>query len=386
MSVFLLLYFSVYGGANVYLLYRFSIAFRASGLKMLIPAAIVLLLVAAPLFLRALDRAGLSVLALAAALLSFTWMAVTMWLFSLSILLDLWNGLVRVAAAWRPAASAYAVAPLPGFLAISGVVVVLAICSFLNDRRLRLETVEIRTSRWPQGAPPLRLVQIADLHLGLISGQERLRQIVDTVAGAKPDVLVCTGDLMDATGAKMAELTPMLADVEAPLGKYAVIGNHAYYAGLDTGLEILSDCGFQVLRAASAQVDERLCIAGVDDRAGAEMGVECLLDEDAALPAAGPDRRFTVLLNHRPVVNPESQHRFDLQLSAHTHAGQIFPFNLLVAPYYPRLRGRYDLEGGAILYVSRGTGSWGPPMRLFAPREATLFIIGPETPDTPAPR
>ncbi len=186
-------------------------------------------------------------------------------------------------------------------------------------------------------------------------------------------------------------LAGMLADVQAPLGKFAVLGNHEFYAGLSQSLAFHAAAGFTMLRQEHVAVTPQLILAGVDDPAGTHLSGSQEPDESNALPAlerrsatqaaaAADPRPFVILLKHRPDVHPSSLGRFDLQLSGHTHGGQIFPFHIvhrLIYKYHPGLT---DLGGGSKLYLSRGAGTWGPPMRLFAPPEVTIIKLLPQEP------
>ncbi|HRU06179.1 MAG TPA: metallophosphoesterase, partial [Candidatus Brocadiia bacterium] len=290
----------------------------------------------------------------------------------------IWNAAFRVAARWAPAAGRWVAAPRPVAVALGCLVVALLAWGLVEARLLRVNTFTLRTPRLAPGSKPIRVVQISDLHLGLLERDGLLKRVAGAVERLEPDLLVCTGDMLDSTGAHMDGLSSTLAAIRPPLGKFAVTGNHDYYAGLDESLAFHERSGFRVLRQESALVDGRLRVAGVDDPAGAMTGARPRLDEDKALPPPGP-REFTILLKHRPGVRPHSEGRFDLQLSGHTHGGQIFPFTEFERlEYGERRSGFFRLADGAHLYISRGTGTWGPPLRVLAPPEVTLFVIEPD--------
>ena len=210
-------------------------------------------------------------------------------------------------------------------------------------------------------------------------GRRETERVVALVRQLAPDMLVCTGDLLDASADHLTPLAAGFANLHPPLGKYAVLGNHEYYAGLSESLAFLRAAGFRVLRGEIAKPSPNVQIAGVDDAVrDATDAPTPPAQEDAVLPEE-EHRPFTVLLKHRPTTRPAAEGRFDLQLSGHTHGGQIFPFHVFVRCLYPRYRGLHALRRGSSLYVSCGTGTWGPPMRLFARREITLFVIEPES-------
>jgi hypothetical protein len=245
---------------------------------------------------------------------------------------------------------------------------------------VRLERVELAAPQLPAGSPPIVIAQISDLHLGPLWADGRLERAIRVAESARPDILVMTGDFLDTTGPRAEAWADRLAAVRPRLGKFAVLGNHEAYAGAAGCIRLLERAGFRVLRAESVSPAPGLCLAGVDDpglgRAPGGGGA-ARLDEDACLPPPGARKEFTVLLKHQPRVAPGSVGRFDLQLSGHSHRGQIFPFVAVIASMYRHFAGLYELEGRARLYVSRGTGTWGPPLRFLSPPEVAAVTLRP---------
>ncbi len=368
--------FLLYAAVHLYCFLRLRAVVSSRRAFLRAVGGVFIFMVLAPFVVFFVDRAGVMWAARPLAVVGYMWIAVILWFTLLVMAVDLWNLVVRLLArAVRPARR-LAVPGRPAF-ALAGVVVLCAACWGLYEAgAVRLVQVTIETDRLEPGSTPLRIVQLADLHLGLILGQGRLSKVLDLVAEARPDVVVATGDTVDASFRGLDEEAAMLAGCRPPLGKFAVLGNHEYNAGVEQSLAFLEAACFTLLRAESTPVGDRLIVAGVDDPAGRIWGKEVRADEDAALPA-GEGRPLTVLLKHRPSVSEGSLGRFDLQLSGHTHGGQIFPFGLFEALQYPHLAGLFRLDGGSILYVSSGAGTWGPPLRLLAPPEVTLFILEP---------
>jgi len=169
----------------------------------------------------------------------------------------------------------------------------------------------------------------------------------------------------------------MFRELQPPLGMVAVLGNHEYYAGLGSSRRFLKQSGFQVLQDQAALVGEYLALVGVDDPAAKRFGKNGIADETHLLSDI-PHGRFVLLLKHRPVAAQASLGKFDLQLSGHVHKGQIFPFNLLTWLQFPVRAGMNQLAGGSRLYVNRGTGTWGPPIRFLAPPELTVIDLVPQ--------
>lgn len=260
---------------------------------------------------------------------------------------------------------------------LSGFIAVFAAVGAREAEHVRLKQIEVSNAKLPADARPIRIVQISDVHLGLIVRERHLQRILELVESAQPDVLVCTGDLLDSSGVHVRPMAKRLQKLEVPGGKFAVLGNHEYFCGVSESLRALSAAGFQVLRGTNVSINvgsTALCIAGVDDPMGRIFEDEAILDEDRALPPL-PNDMFTVLLKHQPVIRPESCGRFDLQLSGHTHGGQITPFQLFLLPFYGRVRGFHRLAGQSLLYISTGAGTWGPPVRLGAAPEVVLITV-----------
>jgi predicted MPP superfamily phosphohydrolase len=198
--------------------------------------------------------------------------------------------------------------------------------------------------------------------------------ILAKVKEAKPDILVSTGDLVDAQINHLPGLQELLQDINAKYGKYAVTGNHEYYAGIEKSLEFTRRAGFIMLRGGSRDVGP-IVIAGVDDRTAVQVHEPKPVPDREALAGTDRTKKFVLFLKHQPVPDPDAIGLFDLMLSGHTHKGQIWPFTLLVRRTYPLTAGRYDVGKGSIVYTSRGSGTWGPPIRFLSPPEVTVIEL-----------
>ncbi|MDE2089270.1 MAG: metallophosphoesterase, partial [Gammaproteobacteria bacterium] len=349
-------------------------------------AVFLALMVCAPLLTHYLERRDLGTAARAAAWIGYTWMGVAFLFFCSSLAVGAYNAVAGVAAGLFSA-------PVPGgvlspraSLAISALATLaLALYAGVEAYRLRLERITFATPRMPHNPGTVRIAQISDVHLGLMGSAGRLERLLRILRACDPDILVSTGDLVDARMDGLAPLARRLREFQTRLGKYAVTGNHEFYAGIDQALAFTRQAGFTVLRGEAVSVAGLINIAGVDDPAAAAWAAARTADDSEVL-ASLPRDRFTVLLKHRPVVTPGCAGRFDLQLSGHTHKGQIFPFSLITRLSYPAHSGLRALGRDAYLYVSRGTGTWGPPFRLLAPPEVTLIDIHYDAAASPGPR
>jgi predicted MPP superfamily phosphohydrolase len=240
--------------------------------------------------------------------------------------------------------------------------------------RVEVRPLEVALARLPARLDGLTIVQLTDLHIGPTLGREFVEELVRRTNALSPDVVAITGDLVDGSVASIGHAVAPLAGLKARRGVYFVTGNHEYYSGVEEWLAELGRLGVRVLRNEHVPLDDGLDLAGIDDHSSA--GFAPGHGPDLARAVAGRDAsRELVLLAHQPrAVHDAKRHGVGLQLSGHTHGGQIWPFGYLVALTQPLLAG-LGRFGATQLYVSRGTGFWGPPMRLGAPAEITHITL-----------
>jgi predicted MPP superfamily phosphohydrolase len=378
MSLFLVTYFSVYSLVHLYLFLKARAACHfglGSGVAL---GLFMLVMMATPVAVRLMDRQGAIGPARGLAYLGYTWMGLVFLLFCLSLGVDLYNLTMRLVAVLIGSPTArLLLTGQKAFLTLLLLGLALGLWATAEAWRIRLERLEIKSAKLPPHLHQLKVAQISDLHLGLIVGERRLERVLSLIRGAEPDLLVCTGDLVDAQMDHLNHLASLLDQVKPPLGKFAVLGNHEFYAGIDQSERFLRLAGFTILRGTRDLPGGLFAVVGVDDPAVLyrQPTASTPEEQETEALAAPVSRPFTLLLKHRPSVRPESLGRFDLQLSGHTHKGQIFPFTLVTRLWFPRQDGLYRLAGGSVLYVSRGTGTWGPPMRFLAPPEVTLITV-----------
>jgi len=358
---------------HVYFFFKCHQACGPEGWRLLALILFLLLMLNGPILVRILERQGAVLPATALAWISYIWMAALLWFFCLGMIRDIWNTGVRLAALASPFFYRFVIPARPAFLAFLFLIAAATVWGFIEGRGLRTERITIETDLLPPGTGPVRIAQISDVHLGLMEGEKRIDQILGILHEEDPDILLSTGDLVDGNVPHTDQMGLLFATYRPPLGKYAVTGNHEFYAGLSGSLRFMEEAGFKVLRGTSTDAGP-IRIAGVDDPAGSRTREASFTDEAGAL-AMGDRDRFTVLLKHQPLVREASLGQFQLQLSGHTHKGQIFPFNIPVRWQYEYDAGLFDIGKGAKIYTSRGTGTWGPPLRLLSPAEVTIITI-----------
>ncbi|EDY44742.2 metallophosphoesterase [Streptomyces sp. SPB074] len=235
----------------------------------------------------------------------------------------------------------------------------------------RLKHVTIPLAKLPRAAHGFRVAVVSDIHLGPILGHAHTRRIVDTINGAQPDAIAVVGDLVDGSVAQLGHAAQPLSDLRARHGAYFVTGNHEYYSGADEWIDEVRELGLRPLENARVELPG-FDLAGVNDISGEDH--HAAPDYDKALGDRDP-ARASVLMAHQPVMIHEAVERgVDLQLSGHTHGGQLFPGNLLARAANPTVAG-LDHYGDTTLYVTRGAGAWGPPVRVGAPSDITVVTL-----------
>lgn len=240
-----------------------------------------------------------------------------------------------------------------------------------------LKKVRVSLRKLPKDLSGLRIVQLTDVHIGPLIGREWLEGIVARVNALEPDLVVITGDLVDGSVATLRDHVAPIGDLKSKLGVYFVTGNHEYYSGAASWIAHLGTLGVRVLRNEHVTIGEGAAsfdLAGVDDHTGGQFERDHGADVPKALAGRDPSREC-ILLAHQPKEIIEAARLgVGLQISGHTHGGQVFPATLLVRLQQPFTAG-LDRLGDTQIYVSRGTGYWGPPMRVAAPAEITLLEL-----------
>ncbi len=244
--------------------------------------------------------------------------------------------------------------------------------------RIPVRRVQVRLGRLDPALSGYRIAVLGDVHLGRLIGREELAEHVRTVNAEEPGLVAVVGDLVDGGVEELGETAETLRDLRSQDGTYFVTGNHEYFSGAQEWVDFLTGIGVRVLRNERVEIGRDGAVfdlAGVDDVSAAGSG-EAGHGADLGAALAGRDTgRPIVLLAHQPVqVDAAAEQRVDLQISAHTHGGQIWPFHYIVLLSQPVLAGLSRVRD-TWLYVTRGVGYSGPPMRVGAPPEITIIEL-----------
>ncbi|MFI5570827.1 metallophosphoesterase [Streptomyces sp. NPDC051740] len=235
----------------------------------------------------------------------------------------------------------------------------------------RVKRVTVPLAKLPRAAHGYRIAVVSDIHLGPVLGRGFAQKVVDTINSTQPDLIAVVGDLVDGSVKDLGPAAAPLAQLRARHGSFFVTGNHEYFSGAEQWVEEVRRLGLNPLENARTELPH-FDLAGVNDVAGEDEGQ----GPDYAKALGDRDRgRACVLLAHQPVqIHDAVDHGVDLQLSGHTHGGQLFPGNLVAGLANPTLAG-LDRYGDTQLYVSRGAGAWGPPTRVGAPSDITVIEL-----------
>ncbi|RMB75769.1 metallophosphoesterase [Rhodococcus sp. SBT000017] len=311
------------------------------------------------------------------AFVGLSWLAVVLYLFLGTVLVAVVCTVMRVvfAARRRDSSSARLRVTRIGSAAVALVSVVAVGYGLVEAATPRVTNTDVALDRLPAEFDGVRVALVSDLHAGPSRGADFVRKVVDSINAQNPDVVLLDGDLIDGTVPLVgADLAP-LRDLDAPLGVFAVSGNHEFYAG-DGGewLDLWSTLGIDVLRNERTTLTRggaAIDLAGIND-ATAPAPYEP--DLGAALEGIDPDR-FVLLMAHQPLQAVEaSDFGVDMQVSGHTHGGQIWPIRYLVPLQQPSVEG-LDTIDNTTLYTTRGAGAWGPPVRVAAPPEIAMLEL-----------
>jgi uncharacterized protein len=266
-------------------------------------------------------------------------------------------------------------------LGVSAVVAIALVGGYFNAKNPRLKTLDIHIPKSADSLKTLNIAVASDIHLGTIIGNGRLNRIVDTINSLHADLVLFPGDIVDEDLAPVIKqnLGETLRTIKAKYGVFAVTGNHEYIGGVEQAYKYLMDHGIRVLRDEVVTVNGNIMLIGREDRSISQFGGK----KRKPLPEmmANIDRRFPILMmDHQPIgLNEAVDAGVDLQLSGHTHHGQIWPFGWITEAIYEVSWG-YKKKNQTHFYVSSGVGTWGPPVRLGNTPEIIHLRITFDTP------
>lgn len=360
--IFFGIFFTVYGLVNYYIVRR--------GLAVISPSFKTLYLIVLIFFVlsfiagRFLERTDIPVLPQALTWIGSFWLAFMLYFFISLLLIDI----LRLINHFIPFFPAFITENKEGAKKITALVVVSITMLFVIGGHINtyfpvIKNVNIQVDKKAGNLKELNIALVSDLHLGSILGDAFLERIASKIDGLNPDIILLAGDVVDEDVGSILKnnIGGTLKKFKAPYGTYAITGNHEYFSGADASSKYLSDHGVVMLRDTTVKINNSFYLAGREDRQRNAMGkqrkeiTDLLEDVDKSLPL--------ILMDHQPFKLEEAANNgVDLQVSGHTHNGQLWPFNYITNMVYEIAWG-YKKKGNTHIYVSCGVGTWGPPVR-----------------------
>ena len=378
MAVFLLIVLSVYGLINFYILRRAWRSLAGFPDARLAVAALLGFLVLCYPAGRILARLGRNPFTTFFIGTGALYMAVMTYLLLAVLVIDLF----RLANAFVPFfPRSWTAAPqragLVLFAVTAGVTLLVVAGGAWNASHARLRELSFSVDKKAGDRQGLRIAMASDIHLSTVGARSRLAKLVESINALEPDIILLPGDIVDEsmTAAEESRLTAIFRQLRAPLGVFAVLGNHEYYSGLEESLAFLRASGITVLQDESVRVGDAFYLLGRKDPTALRQGEERMplarIMADGKIDASLP----LILLDHQPIrLGQAMEAGIDLELSGHTHAGQLFPLNLINKRIYEQNWGTLR-KGKTQYYVSCGFGTWGPPVRTGSVPELLLIRV-----------
>jgi hypothetical protein len=381
-AIFFTVFFTVYGAVNYYIIVRGWQAFPAGSPLRAPYLALVIFLALSFIGGRFLERVWLSPVSEGLVWIGSFWLAAMAYLFLAVVLLDL----LRLSDALIPWFPASVTAGEPAtrmalFLVVTGSVVVILGAGHVNSLHPRTRELDLVVAKRAAGDEAMTIVAASDIHLGTIIGRTSLRALVDRINALAPDVILLPGDIVDEDLAPVIRenLGETLRDLHARYGVFAVTGNHEYIGGADAACRYLQEHGITILRDSVARLPNGVTLVGRED-ASRRQFAGAMRKPLAEIMAGVENSSPIILMDHQPFRLEEAEKAgVDLQLSGHTHHGQLWPFNFITRAVYEVSWG-YLRKGATHIYVSCGVGTWGPPVRTVSRPEiirCTLRFTGP---------
>jgi predicted MPP superfamily phosphohydrolase len=379
MNLVFLTAFTLYGISHLYIFLKLQSSLQLSTGIMFIPILFFSYMTLSPLIIHLYSRRGSLAISRLLAFPSYLWIAFVFFFLIASFSIELYNFSVTfIASLLHKDFSSILFTPFLSFFIPFSLSAILTTYGYFEAKDLRTERITIKSHKLPESVRKLTIAQVTDFHLGIVVRGKMLEKVIKTIEQIDPDIIVSTGDLLDGEINHVDELAERLKKLRVRLGKYAITGNHEFFAGIGYSLRFIEKAGFTILRNRGLNLENVINIAGIDDPLVEDkyFGDTPTGDSEKNILSNLPRENFTLLLKHRPDIDVETLGLYDLQLSGHTHNGQMFPAGLVIKLFfYPHYTGFTELFRGSALYVSRGTGTTLCPVRFLSPPEITVVDI-----------
>jgi hypothetical protein len=364
--IFFAIFFLLYGLINFYVFLRGWQTIPAGSLLRILYIAVFWILALSFIAGRFLERIAITPVSTAVVWVGSFWFAAFAYFALAALLIDILR-LINYIVPFFPSFVTENIARTKAIIAIAlcSIVVLAIIIGYFNARSPRMRTLHVYIPKQVDSVKTLDIAVASDIHLGTIIGRERLDSIVAKISNLHADLVLFPGDIVDEDLGPVIKqnLGETLRTIKAKYGVYAITGNHEYIGGAEEACKYLTDHGIRVLRDEVVNVNGSILLVGREDRSIRQFAGK--RRAPLADLMAGVDRRFPIIvMDHQPIgLNEAVEQGADLQLSGHTHHGQLWPFNLITEAVYEVSWG-YKRKGQTQFYVSSGVGTWGPPVRL----------------------
>lgn len=367
--LFISIVVTVYGLLNYYFIKKHRNIINTRSLTIIFIELLIFTIMLTPVAAGFVNAYQIQTLSYGINLIGYSWLAFLFLFLSIHGFFDLILFLIEKVRKFPPPFAAKGI-----FVATISCCLIVILYGRHEAHNIQTERIILKTDKLPASVKKLTIVQLTDIHFGPTTSAQTAEIILHITNQVKPDIIFSTGDLLDRNIQEKEQTIKTMQKLQAPLGKYAIAGNHEFISGIDKSENFIQKIGFTLLRNRSVSISNTVNIIGIDD-ISAKRFIDTTDTDETSLFKGLPRNLYTIFLKHQPRVENNSTAFFDLQLSGHTHAGQIFPFTILVKLVFPHIAGLYELENGAQLYVGRGTGTWGPPIRFLAPPEITVIEL-----------
>lgn len=367
--IFLTIFLTIYGGTHLYIYVRLIQPLKLSrGWNVFVKISYIFLLLSFPL-IHFIARTLSGPLIRTINYGSSVWMGVVLYLFLFIFLFDVVTVFSRLFAA------PISLAPQTKALLIASMTILITGYGLFEAGSIGITRLPVAIANLPKNLAGFKIVQISDVHMGLTINGGFLDKIAQMTNALDPDLIVITGDLLDEQAFHIEAIVEPLKKLKSRHGIFAVTGNHEYLAGIHRAVSFIEKAGITLLRNRWTTVAGGLQLLGRDDPAGKYFTGVNRPPLTEIMKGLNPNQPI-IFLNHTPDTTLEEleKHGIQLQFSGHTHQGQLWPFNYIVKLFFKTYYGLFKNDQ-ATIYVSRGIGTWGPPMRVLAPPEITLITL-----------
>ncbi|MEJ5173129.1 MAG: metallophosphoesterase [Hydrogenothermaceae bacterium] len=363
--MFVFVFLSIYFLINLYFFRKIKSVFYIKVKSVYIPAFLFTL---SPVFYKTYDKAGYDNFLLSFMIL--LWMGFVMLFFIFFFLVETYNTSLKVIEKITGHNPIPSISDKKAFTVILLLSLFTTTYGYLETLNLKIYRFKIHSEKVERD---IKVMQISDLHLNQVMREDKIRKVLDVYNREKPDIVISTGDLVDGNIKYKHSYIELLQKMNPPLGKYAILGNHEYYADVEQSIEFTEKAGFKLLRDDIFYLQDSIVLVGVDDEEAERFGVNRNTTDLDLLSKVDRDK-FVIFLKHQPKIDERYRDKFDLALAGHTHGGVLFPVRYILREIFIIDAGLVRLGKGYV-FVSRGVGTGGPPVRIGAFPDVAIFEI-----------